>query len=361
MLARAWLLALVVVVMPVGAVAAPAEGDTFVFVYRRHVDAFACPLGDDLQQAVVHRLGRDPFRARASAGVFVHVEPSRYGYVAEIELYRDGVLDGQRVLSSTGYDCEPLTDAIVLAVSIAIDPLHGLAPPTAVPQTPPAVAHAASSERHRSAAGEDPAPRLVLSTDGAHVAPPQALVDDPTALQFELGAGGFIGLGAAPGSILGGVVEGAARSGRISFHLELRAELPGRAELGVGAFDTPATAAGSLLAASLLPCVRVVGGPFLPNGRFAWAAVCGVAQGGALVVGAEGLRDATGGVAPFLSFGVRLHLDVALFAGLSIRTFFEVLVPVTRVTLTDRVTGATLWEPPPMNVAFGLNGITHLP
>ena len=50
------------------------------------------------------RIGRDPFRARASQAVEVRIEPSQYGYVAEMTLYKDGVQRGERVLASTGSD-----------------------------------------------------------------------------------------------------------------------------------------------------------------------------------------------------------------------------------------------------------------
>lgn len=320
---------------------AAARTDGVALAYDRDPDAFSCPTRAELEVAVAERLGTSPWATRAERAIAVRIEPSAYGYVAEIELYERGERSAERVLSSTGYDCEPLADALVLALAIAIDPVRALAPPP-VDEPPP-----------------EP-PRLLDTGTASASPPPPALDDDPTALSWELGAGVFTGLGAAPGAFLGVTAQGAARSGPLSFHLELRAELPGQVVLSPAGAERAAVG-GSLLAASLAPCWRVVGGAFLPNGRFAWGALCGVAQGGALWVSSEGLRDARAALAPFLAFGARLHLDVALLRWLSVRGFVEMLVPVTRVTLTDDVTGASLWEAPAMTLAVGISGISLLP
>jgi len=350
----ALVVALVVVACASQARAAPP---TFALRYERDADAFGCLTARELRTAVSERIGRDPFRARASQAIGVRVERTQYGYVAEMSLYEDGVLRGERLLSSTGSDCAPLGDALTFTLAIVIDPTHGLS-------AKPASRDGGPSEKLAPLLVRLPArayaPVPVLTGDPKAPRYPSPADDDPTRLTYELGVGGFAGLGAAPGALGGGLVQAAARSGPLSFHLELRAELPGSVPVE-GVADYPdAVVGGTLLAVAMQPCFRLGGGPFLPNGHSAWAAVCGVAQTGAMLVAAANLRDESVGVAPWLSFGARMHLDLPVQRWLAARGFVEVLVPVTRVTLTDRVTGFAIYEPPWVTVSVGLSAVALL-
>jgi hypothetical protein len=337
--------------------AVPAAADTgsVTLVYERGADALACPDVEVFKRAVDERLGRPVWGARSRRGVFVHLGAPRYGYAARVELWQDGARRGERELSSTGSDCAPLADAVALATSVAIDPLHALVPAPRRAVDEPVVDHAERAERaHR----QRPRP---LNTGGRSTAAlprplPSPLRDDRTGLSFELGGGGFAGLGAGPGALGGLTLQAAARSGPVSFHLELRGEVPGRLPLA-----GQATLGGSLLAGSVAPCVRFVGGPFLPNERVAWASLCALGTLGAVLVGADGISRARGAASPWAGVGGRLHLDVLLLSHLIGRGYFEVVAPVLSARLIDEVTGATLWEPPVLAVSIGIQGLALLP
>jgi hypothetical protein len=337
-----WLATLALVVFA----SADAAPRAVVLVYERDVAARACADEATFRQAVADRLRREPWSRRSREAVAVHLERTRYGYAARVELWKDGERRGERELSSTGADCTPLVDAVVLATTLAIDPLHGMREESE-PELREAPEPSIDPARRR---------RPLPIRGGRGGGGPANVSTDREGLTFELGAGGFVGIGATPGSLLGVTAHSAVRSDDLSLHLELRAELPGASPLPGGG-----QLGGSLLAAQLAPCLRFVGGPFLPNSRRAWASACGLVVAGAALVGADGIRNARGAASPWGGAGARLNLDIELMSALGARGYVEVVMPLLSVRLIDEVTGATLWEPPLATFAIGVQGLALLP
>lgn len=89
--------------------------------------AESCPSARALSERVVARLGRDPFAANATR--FLEGTSQRQGDTFSAVLSvrdADGTLLGTRDLSSTAPTCQPLADAVALALVLTIDPNAGM-------------------------------------------------------------------------------------------------------------------------------------------------------------------------------------------------------------------------------------------
>lgn len=314
-----------------------------------------CPGEARLREEVRERLGYDPFVREADREVSVRLEGARGQTVlARIALSRGGVPGGSRELKAARADCEALVEATALALSIAVDPLYGTRPRAAPSDAPAETALTdRGTARDLPPPSPRPASRRIVGSDWEP--PPAPLTDDTRRLIFEVGAGAGVGLGAGPGSLLAGSVTVGARSGLLSLHLEGLAEAPG--DVSVAA---DAAVSGGLYSLAFQPCVRFWAGRLL-MGRAAWATGCGIAAAGAFLAGSQGLDDSRLVVAPWLGFGGRATLDVALLHWLALRLAADVIAPVTRISLTDPATGSSLWVSPVVAARGGILLVAFLP
>lgn len=94
--------------------------------FARGSGAETCLGEPQIEEQVVHRLGRDPFSARADVSIEGNVVRAEGTWHAVLDVRdRHGHALGHRELEAHDADCGPLGDALVLAVALAIDPEAG--------------------------------------------------------------------------------------------------------------------------------------------------------------------------------------------------------------------------------------------
>jgi hypothetical protein len=114
------------------------ERTTARLAWVRGAGAESCPAADALAADAIRRLGYDPFTAdpaRTLEGLVTR-DGSRWRALLFV---RDasGTTLGTRELSSDAPDCASLSEAVTLAVVLAIDPQAALRPPPPAPTAPP--------------------------------------------------------------------------------------------------------------------------------------------------------------------------------------------------------------------------------
>lgn len=175
----------------------------------------------DVRQAVVTRLGYDPFSSYAAATMFTEVTADGASFTANLKLVDgDNAVRGDRTLKTQGA-CAELMEAMALTISIAIDPESATregpppdAPPAERPVGPlPSISEASSATNGVDRASEEPAP-----------APKAAESATPLALAASLGP--LVSVGSAPGIAVGGVLAVDAHYGHFFAGIEGRADAP---------------------------------------------------------------------------------------------------------------------------------------
>ncbi len=210
-------------------------------VYLRGAGTESCPAETDLRQAVLGRLGYDPFSSYAVSTLLAEVRATASGFAAELKLIDgDNAIRGERVLKTTGA-CTDLMDAMALTISIAIDPLsltRGGPPPGAPPQERPVEPFPVM----------DPDP-TVEPASAADAVP--AAAEPATRPDLAIAFGPVASIGAAPAAAIGAAIGVELGFGRTFIGLEGRADLPASA-----AADGTGHVASSLLACSALAGLR---------------------------------------------------------------------------------------------------------
>ena len=231
----------------------------------------------------------------------------------------DGKQLGARELEAPS--CSELLGALVLAIAVAIDPLHAALP---VAPKPAAAARATSASPPAT-----PAPPALV------VAPKPRLVDE-VRLRVAFGVQGTVD--AAPGPTFGfmGRVGFALR--RWSLAAELRGDLPGSASVDGG------TVTASTMAAFLVPCVshRVV-------------AFCLLGGGGEQEVAGSGFLLSRSSWVPYVAVGARIELELAVTRVMAILLHVDLMAPITRAELyvgTERP--QRVYRSAPVSSSFGL-------
>ncbi|MHB8876315.1 MAG: hypothetical protein ACYC8T_21695 [Myxococcaceae bacterium] len=279
------------------------------FLYQRGPGAEQCPDEQAVRNAVAVRLGYDALRPQALRSAEARVERAEHGLVARIAL-RDasGAPLGEREVSAAHFDCAELAEAMVLALSIAIDPLgtgkkQAEAPPPALP-------------------------------------PPPRVVEQSEPIAWQASAGLLASAGFEPRPSFGVALEARVRGRLLSLGLEGRADLP------VSVAVTGGTVSASLLAASVVPCLH--------RGGFSG---CAVATGGALRVAGHRLPDARSLAGSFFAVGGRLLWELPLSEPLWLRLGFDFSVPLvhTVISLDEQV----VWESPPVAAAAGAAAVVR--
>lgn len=211
-------------------------------VYVRGEGAQACPAEADVRQAVVARLGYDPFFPIASKTVLLQIrrDDALHAYRGALQIVGDdGNLQGSRDLVSRGDDCAELVRTMALAVSLAVDDLD---------ETP-------SSDTPSARA---PSPPVEATEKKKPSSPPPSDRDRaPSPLRFDLSAGPTVSFGTAPSAALGASGAITLRYGRVGARLDLRGELPSSTSFAPNGLVSTNTAT-AILAGCIYPSAPFV-------------------------------------------------------------------------------------------------------
>jgi hypothetical protein len=282
------------------------------FIYLRGRGTETCPAEADVRQAVVGRLGYDPFSSYAAATMFAEVSAAEnHGFSASLKLVdADNTVRGDRVLKTQGA-CSELMEAMALTISIAIDPESATRegpPPGAPPAERPVTA--------LPAIADDSQPEVSkLPSTGSHdvVTPPAAA--SIRAISASLGP--LMSIGTAPGVSVGGVLSVDGQYGLLFGGIEGRADAPASADA------TPSgRVRSSLVMGSLFLGLR--------RGLAYFGAVTGAGSVHATSRDVAAEREADAFIA---NLGLRAGLAIPLRTWLELRARVEGLANLTRHTL----------------------------
>ena len=124
----------------------------------REEGAADCPDARVIEQRAKAWLGRDPFSPAAETAAEITVARRADGFVARIRVRgKDGVVVGERVLTSEEPRCETLASAVAFALALQVDPEAALRPKRlAKVEPPPRAAPAAPAPPERTAKPVEP-------------------------------------------------------------------------------------------------------------------------------------------------------------------------------------------------------------
>jgi hypothetical protein len=309
---------LVVVVMLVATNAHANEPPTVRLSYRVGEGATDCPDELTLRNAVSARLGYDPFQTGAPNSISAEITRGVRGFRAVIELRSSrGEVTGSRLLNSTRNDCSELASAMVLSISIAIDPLV--------------------LSRRASPSPPLPLPEFPQQCPLCPEPPPCPLPPPPPSapISFRASAGTLAALGSAPTLAFGATMQAGLRRRNASLALEGRIDIP--ASETISAREGVET---TLLLASIVPCVH----------HHSWMGCALVSAGALRGVGKEvdvPRKETTA----YVAMGARLGAEIPLTYVLALQIHLDVLAPLIRTTL--RLNDADAWTTPPLSAALG--------
>jgi hypothetical protein len=293
--------------------------------YEREAGAEACPDEAALREQVALRLGYDPFQPEAPHRVSVRVDKGTTGFHARIttsDASAGSRGPASRDLDSEGDRCDELVQSIVLAVSLAIDPLSFGRPHVALPPPLPTPAAAASPEAAKVAAPATPP------------SPPST-----TPWIFDLTATARAGFGLVPGFSIGPALD--LRVGKKHWALlaQLGANLPvGQANL---ATDPTAGVEASLIRGGLGGC-----------GILGWLSFCGRVDLGALDGRGTGLSRTSPDTTLYADVALSTRLDVPIASGVHASVGAELDAPFAATNLN--VNEAPVWTTPTLTGSFDL-------
>lgn len=282
--------------------------------------ADGCPDLSSLRDAVGARLGYVPFDDAAPRTVRVHVRRTGRRFRASIEVVEAGETTGARELGAGGAsDACPIEDALVLAVSLAIDPMTlARSEPEVAPVCPAVPEPTPCAECEACPVCTEPEPCPAGSTATA-----SALVEGRLGVLVELDLGP-LPLPTAALRVLGGVQVEA-----LSIDLELRGAIP------TSGGDERGSVTATWITASLAVCGHA--GP---------VALCGLTTDGALVGWGGGVTRPLTDATLFAAAGARAGVELALDATVIFVAAAELQGVLTPTDLT--VDGRTLHTTPPV-------------
>ncbi|MFK7991407.1 MAG: hypothetical protein AB8I08_35650 [Sandaracinaceae bacterium] len=286
-----------------------------------------------LRAAVATQLGYDPFVVEADREVHVAVLSPEEGPEIRIELQEPDHERTERTFTGAPGECEPLREAAVLAVCIAIDPTGFSAEPEP-PPAPPVFEPQLPETRPPEPLPPEPQPPEPASP------PRPPVVEDPpgSAVQLHLYAAVAASLGASPTIAgAGGSLGVDIRIDMLSVGAGLRGDVPTSIDVEPGSVEA------HLVAGELNVC--------------GWASPIGFCALG--VVG--GMRGEGRGFEAndevwlfFAAAGARVALSVPIAGALGFRAHADILAHVAPAELL--VDGDVAWAMPPASglIAAGL-------
>jgi hypothetical protein len=288
-------------------------------VYERNDGS--CPEESSFRDAVLSRLGYDPFVVSDErvARVRFRVVPSavperRYEAVVEIGTARRALRDAS---------CANLLGPAALAFALGVDPMASLGsgppmvePPPASPAVPP--------------------PREEATPEAPKAPEPGPVV------RWRAGLALFGSVGTAPSATGGAALTFGAEVRSISIELEGRAELPGSESVGRGTIQS------QLLSLGVLPCVH-------SN----IAALCLLARMGTLFGEGEGVTSPASDHSLYLAVGGRVGVEVPISDAFALGGFVEAYAEPLRTAL--RLGDTEVWTSPLVGASAGMGVIGHIP
>ena len=267
-----------------------------------------CPDAVSLRKLISEHLGQDPFVSTGPLdGRRIAVAFSRTGgqrVAALVWVDPDRKVSAERRLASDEFSCEGLTQAVVLAICLAVESW-----------SPPPDAHGT---------------RVVIRPRPVDTVEPTA---SPLSLIFGIGASAVFETLPRP------TLETSALVGFRWKRLSI--------EIGA-ALDFPVTTdfQGSPIRTSqfffdVAPCLHA-----------GWFGACGVVGGGVLQASGETLSSPTSGDTPYAFAGLRLLAEIPLSEWLQLRPSIDLRAALTRTTLSAG--GQQVWTTPPLSAAVGV-------
>lgn len=295
--------------------------------YEREPGTEACPSEADLRAAVAARLGYDPFAA-PDAPVEIVVRVRRKGAGTEGSIARIDRTREERgrptTIASQASDCVELGSSLAVALAIAVDPLSLTRAPSASESVPdegsPPPSDAPEAPEPAPTRNPEPGPK-----DRAE--PPESPVEGPSSTKLLVAVGPSLSTGALPAPSFG--VRAAVGASRGIFE----ASLEGRFDPPVSVEERGGSAEGSLVLATLVPCVHY---------RFVLG--CAQVSVGALRGAGFGFDQTREDSTFYASAGARLGAELPLGRHFAVRGMFEGQVPFRPTRL--EVDGSPLWSSP---------------
>jgi hypothetical protein len=305
--------------------ASETEHPSLVLDYQRDAGAEGCPDESRFRDEVEARLGYAPFTSQASTRIVVRVVRVGAGLKATVQRRSNGSVTGERTLESSDSECRELAPALILAVTIAIDPRAFVraapAPPAKEPLPPPAA--------HQTVAP------TVVTVEAKP--PPRVVVPEVKAPLTWFGfVGAAVSYGALPGTAFGPAASVGVRRRALSLEAGAEADL---VSATVTNPNGPGQADATLWRLSVVPCTRAKA--FL---------LCALPSVGVMFGRGVGLDVPRSASTPWGALGVRAGLELNAGALLLVRVAADVQGIVTPTSLyVDRT---SVWASPPLTAGL---------
>jgi len=290
-----------------------AAGEISVrLVYQRDPGAESCPDEEVLRAEVARRVGFNPFKEDANRVIICRIDRIGHGLRVRIEVENDVERPrSSRELVSKRADCQELSEALQVALSIAIHPVV-----YAVPIDPEKEEEAAPAES-KPVQREDPkiVPPLARDPAGTLVAAPPPQPD----IELLVGAHGAVAAGLNPGLAYVATIDIGLTGRRYSTEADVRLVAPSSVAVGRGSlriWQWSALLATCAHQGAFSACLLGSGGMIYGTG--VGFAISEKSNSPQLSAGARGAVDY-----PFAGRRLRLHAAIDLTAALT-RTHFTV-------------------------------------
>jgi hypothetical protein len=301
--------------------------------YARAADD-GCPDEATLRDAVSARLGYVPFDEAAPRTVRVRIARAARRIEVTIDVIEDGAITGTRDLGARARagTC-PISEALVLAVSLAIDPMTLAAGPLAPPPALEPEPEPTTCPEPEPCAACPRCPEVVPATDAR-----------PAEVTARLSAAAVLGLAPLPLPTGGLRLAVGARLLDFSIDVELRGDVP---TTGGDADGRTATATATWVSGTLALC-----------GHLEVLALCGLSTMGALVAWGGGVDRPETRVMGFATAGARIGLEIPVDPALAITVSADAGYVLTPAALV--VDGRTLHTTPPAVGSAGVGVLVRI-
>lgn len=321
---RGQILATLTVLSVATSSAAQERGDNVRFAWVRDDGAESCPDASMVRRAVSERVGRDPFNDAARTSIDAVVRRSSTGFSARFFVRgATGESLGTRELTSAAPTCEPIAEALALALAIVIDPTVALRPdPTT--NAPRALAPTQTTSR--------PPP-----SRAAFRAAPEA---SPLSLSLSLSFAGALGV--LPFAAVGASLEGELRFSRW-IYAELAARWLAEQRVSTSLSDYALSIASSMANVCVDPLASAV------DARASFV-LCGSLSVGALSASATRQRALDGGVRAWVALGPSARGRLRIVGPLALEARFGATFALARNAYVEEIgdpfSSSTVFEQP---------------
>jgi hypothetical protein len=291
-------------------------------VYTRTPDALACPDDQTLRSAVAARFGYDPFVRQGRELVIVQVSGGKGTYTGRVQLVDEqGLASGTREISSSSDKCSELSNALALAISIALDALMN---------EPPTPATATESQQPEA----QPTPPVPWFAPDARDAAPKPSPKPATPAGLSpWSVGGDLAVSAGYGPSPGPRIAAFARL-RPSPRLPLSIALEISADWSLPSTVYPAGSLTSeLYSANVAPCWHFGAGLFCALGQLGWMQA---STSEMTSPGSDGML--------FAAVGARVGAEWPLSDRLFVRFHGDLLYDLERPRFASSTGDATWWN-----------------